>query len=214
MEKIARITGFEQIPKANTVCIGIIDDGWKTVVNKDTFKIGERVVYCRVGAIIPQEIPGAEILKGKSLKTKKFLGIISQGLVLPTSCSVLLEKELKDGEEVSTLLGITKHIEPEEEQVYKLAEGGIQEPFPSFFPKTDEQRIQGLKKELMNFEGPYIITQKYDGRCVSVFRRPGTNKLSICSRKFELVSEKGDNKKYFDIIKNINPKKFPSNIAI
>lgn len=213
MEKlawIARITGFEDIPKAETVCLGVIDGGWKTIVKKNDFKLNDQVIYFRVGSILPATIPEAASLKEKPLKTKKILGVISQGLVLPLNC--LKNEEWIDGEDVTSILGVIKHIEPEEKEVYTLTKGKTS--YPDFFPKTEEKRVQGCKKELMMFEGPYIITQKYEGKSASFFRRPNTNKISPCSRNFELIKNKGDSVDFYNIVKHIDPQKFPDNIVI
>ncbi len=69
-------------------------DGWKVVVKKGEFQIGDAVVYCEIDSWIPTEVapfltkPGKEPrvyngIKGEKLKTVRLRGQLSQGLILP-----------------------------------------------------------------------------------------------------------------------------------
>lgn len=60
--------------------------GWKCVVKKGEFKVGEKIVYIEVDSVMPA-IPEFEFLKERNyrIKTIKLKGQVSMGLVLPLS---------------------------------------------------------------------------------------------------------------------------------
>jgi RNA ligase (TIGR02306 family) len=98
MRKLASIQKIKEIlehPNADRLEVAVVN-GWKTVVKKDQFKVGDSVVYFEIDSWIPHDIapfltkPGhspKEYLgvKGQRLKTQKIRGVISSGLILPLS---------------------------------------------------------------------------------------------------------------------------------
>lgn len=58
--------------------------GWKVVVLKNQYHIGDKVVFFEIGSILPKDAHWSQdLLKDKfTVKTKKLRGFISQGLVL------------------------------------------------------------------------------------------------------------------------------------
>jgi len=194
LAKIARITGFREIPKATQVKLAIVDDGWLSVVKNADFALNDQIIYCRVGSILPDH-PEYAFLKGSHLKTKKFLGIISQGLILPVKHIHLFNPNfdltsITDGMNVTELMHIEKHV-PKEEVEISSGSKWIEN-----LPKTDEPRLQGMKKSLREFSGNFIITKKADGSSFTVGFYEG--RLRLLSRNFELFERSG-HIHYYDI---------------
>ena len=110
VHNITPIEGAEKIE-----CVHVL--GWQCVANKGQFSIGDKCIYMEVDSFLPvcerfeflrassfkeNEIMGA----GFRLKTMKFRGQISQGLVQPLE--ILPEGKYEIGDDVTELLGIRK----------------------------------------------------------------------------------------------------------
>ena len=64
-------------------------------------------------------------------------------------------------------------------------------PFPSFIPKTDEERIQNLIKKIDAESGElYEATVKLDGSSCTVYHN--RKKVGVCSRNFDLAKNPDD----------------------
>lgn len=133
-------------------------DGWWVVSNKDEFTVGDKVIYIEIDSWVPTKIApflskGNEPrtyngVQGERLRTIKLKGQLSQGLILPVT--ILQNNTYNEGDDVTELLGIQKWEMP---IVGNLIVGNLNAKgnFPSFFPKTDQERIQNLASELGNY---------------------------------------------------------------
>ena len=63
--------------------------------------------------------------------------------------------------------------------------------FPSFIPKTDEERIQNVIKYKLGEQGAYEVTVKMNGSSMTVYVKDG--KFGHCSRNIKLGLEDGSN---------------------
>ncbi len=161
---------------------------WWVVAKKGEFKVNDFCVYFEIDSFLPIKseydfllrgskpkkmlVDGTEI-QGIRLKTIKLRGQLSQGLVLP------LPKELIDteiGTDVSNFFGVIKYEMPIPIELSGKVKGG----FPSFIPKTDEERIQNMSEILSNF----YVTEKLDGTSTTYYKKDGV--LGVCSRNLEL----------------------------
>lgn len=187
------IKDIQPIPNADSIEVATVL-GWKVVVKKGEFKIGDKIIYCEIDSWIPNNIapflskgqPPKEYngILGERLRTVKLRGQISQGLILPLS--ILPNKEYNEGEDVTKELGILKWIKPVPINMRGLVKGD----FPSFVPKTDEIRIQSKPELLKEIKGKDIyITQKVDGTSATYYIKDGN--FGVCSRNLELKD--GDN---------------------
>ena len=97
MRKLAtvrQIIDIQPIHGADAIELAIVD-GWKCVVKKNEFKVNDLAVYFEVDSWVPHEIApflskGQEPKEfegvfGNRLRTVKFRGQVSQGLLLPLS---------------------------------------------------------------------------------------------------------------------------------
>lgn len=173
-------------------CVHVL--GWQCVANKGQFKVGDRCVYMEVDSFIPI-CEQFEFLRGSShkksevlgegfrLKTQKFRGQISQGLVQPLSILPVGDYEL--GEDVTDVLGIKKWEVEERVTNSGTVIGG----FPDGIPKTDELRVQSYPELIDEFKAVkgYYISTKMDGTSVTMYWKDGH--FGICGRNYEYADD-------------------------
>lgn len=200
IRKIDNILPIEGADLIHAVKIG----GWTVVAQKSMgYKINDLVVYCEIDSFIPTEIAPFltqaghfpkeyKGVKGERLRTKKLKGVISQGLLLPLSIippnPFVRENFWNEWDDVSPLLGIQKW-DPSAEFQSPDAKG----LFPSFIPKTDQERIQNLSKDFQQWkeEGTiWEVTEKLDGSSMTVFYNEG--QIGVCSRNLELKEDENN----------------------
>lgn len=181
-------------------------DGWWVVDSVGKYNVGDLVTYLEVDSFVPTSIapfltkPGHfpknfEGVEGERLKTIRLKGQLSQGLLLPidiVSATAETPKELiNEGDDVTELLGILKYEKPLPAQLAGMAKGN----FPSFIPKTDQERIQNCTRsfEKWKTEEPlWEVTEKLDGSSMTVyvnhneFDEDGAPKHGVCSRNLDL----------------------------
>jgi len=199
---IRRISDIQPIPGADNIEVATVD-GWKVVVKKDEYDIGDVCVYLEIDSWVPHTLApfltaaGKEPkeykgIKGQRLRTVKLRGQISQGLILPVS---VLKSSLSKGianqwanedQDVSQELGVIKYDRDEEEDNKKKRNVPFDSTrrFPThLFPKTDQERIQNCFFKLPK-EDTWEATLKLDGSSCSIFHLDG--QLRVCSRNLEL----------------------------
>lgn len=192
LASIRKIASIRPIPGADAIECATVD-GWEVVVKKGEFKEDEMVVYLEIDSWVPHELApflskGKEPreyngIKGERLKTVRLRGQLSQGLLLPLDVlphSLGFAFSAMEGEDVTEWLCIQKWELPVPAQLAGLAKGS----FPSFIPKTDQERIQNCKHVLEDREERYEITIKLDGSSFTAYHRDG--ETGVCSRNLEL----------------------------
>ena len=193
LASIRKIASVQPIPGADAIECATVD-GWEVVTKKGEFSVGDLVVYLEIDSWVPTELApflskGKEPreyngVKGERLKTIKLRGQLSQGLILPIStiqtCQIIRQNFWEVGDDVTELLGIQKWERPMPAQLAGLAKGN----FPSFIPKTDQERIQNCKHVLEDREERYEVTIKLDGSSFTAYHRDG--ETGVCSRNLEL----------------------------
>jgi RNA ligase (TIGR02306 family) len=182
------ISQLKPIPNADLIEVAVID-GWEVVVKKGEFSVGELCVYFEIDSWIPTELApflskGKEPkeyqgVKGERLRTIKLKGQLSQGLVLPLS---LADKEFYGpDEDVTEEYKILKWEQTIPAQLVGRCAGN----FPSFIPKTNQERIQNYIRHVAHLgESLWEVTEKLDGSSMTVFYNNG--KEGVCSRNWEL----------------------------
>lgn len=190
VQRIHQITPIEGAERIE--CVHVL--GWQCVANKGQFQVGENCVYMEVDSFLPiceqfEFLRGSsykrnEILgEGFRLKTLKFRGQISQGLVQPLS--ILPEGEYQIGGDVTELLGIRKW--EIEERV--TSNGTVIGDFPDGIPKTDELRVQSCPELIDEFKRvpTYYISTKMDGTSVTMYWKNG--RFGVCGRNYEYADD-------------------------
>jgi RNA ligase (TIGR02306 family) len=194
LASVVKIVDIQPISGADAIMVASVK-GWKVVVKKDEYKVGDLAVYYEIDSFLPVR-PQFEFLRKSSfkrmgssegfrLKTIRLRGQISQGLLTPIPADISNPKE---GDDLTEALGIVKYEPPIPAQLA----GKIKGTFPSFIPKTDEIRIQNFESEV-GFspvgERAYV-TEKLDGTSFTCYFNNGV--FGVCGRNWEL-SETDDN---------------------
>jgi RNA ligase (TIGR02306 family) len=195
MATIRAVDGIAPIDGADAIETAVIG-GWKVVVKKGEFTVGELAVYLEIDSWVPTELApflskGKEPrefngVKGERLRTVKLRGQLSQGLLLNLD-TALPFTILHDGDDVSEVLNIQKWERPMNAQLAGMARGN----FPSVIPKTDQERVQNLVKEIaasVNLQ--FEVTEKLEGSSMTCYLIDGV--FGVCSRNLDL-KETADN---------------------
>jgi RNA ligase (TIGR02306 family) len=199
MATIRHIDNLRPIPDADAIECAVVG-GWNVVVKRGDYQIGDLAVYCEIDSWIPNELAPFlskgqeprefEGVKGERLRTVKLRGQISQGLLLPLkpTCDNI-ETFLFEGLDVSLPLGIQKWEAPIPAQLA----GDVEGAFPSFVPKTDQERIQNLNLEFETYKAnnlAFEATEKLDGSSMTVYHNAGN--VGVCSRNWALKETEGN----------------------
>lgn len=196
---IRKIDAIAPIEGADAIEVATVG-GWKVVVKKNEFAVGDLAVYFEIDSWIPVElapflVKGKEPrefegVKGERLRTIKLRGQISQGLLLPLepTCANIVS-ELFEGLDVSEPLNIKKWEKTIPAQLAGLCKGN----FPTQIPKTDQERAQNLVKEIngaiencLQFE----VTEKLEGSSMTCYLIRG--EFGVCSRNMDLKETEGN----------------------
>lgn len=177
LASIQRIWNVEPIEGADRLELCSVL-GWKCVANKGQFKKGDLAVYFEIDSFLPVR-PEFEFLRNSSYKktdimgegfrirTMKFRGQISQGLVLPLDAFQDLPgpADVGIGMDVSEWLGVKKW----EIEERATTGGNVIGTLPYDVPHTDETRVQALPELIQEFAGKnYYISTKMDGSSHSI----------------------------------------------
>lgn len=215
LASIRKISDLQPIEGADLIELAIVDGWKVVVAKEVGHKVGDFVIYCEVDSFLPIREEFEFLRKssyrkmidqeGFRLKTIKLRGCVSQGLIIPLS---ILEGDgedeklghlqtpdgpiyqlgpyegalvIEEGADVTHLLGIVKWDPPMPAELSGIAKGN----FPSFIPKTDEERIQNFAK---NYEAmksqKYYVTEKLDGSSSTFYVYDG--EFGVCSRNLDL----------------------------
>ena len=175
LASIQRIWKIEPIEGADRIELAYVL-GWQCVVNKGQFKPMDLAVYFEIDSFLPireefefmrsSSYRKTDVMgEGFKLKTMKFRGQISQGLILPINIFNELPADIELGTDVTEILGVKKW-EIEE----KITTGGtVIGELPYDVPHTDETRVQAEPDLIEAFAGlEYYISTKMDGSSHSV----------------------------------------------
>jgi RNA ligase (TIGR02306 family) len=216
---IQQIKSISPVSGADKIEVAEIKD-WKVVVNKGIHKVNDFVIFYEIDSFLPIQPRYDFLLKGSKskkilvdgieqegvrIKTKKIRGQISQGLIMPIVefGGIIPDSRIVIGEDITEFLGVIKYEPPIPAQLAGTVKGF----FPSYIPKTDEERIQNMADVLTGF----YVTEKLDGTSVTFFRKDGV--FGVCSRNLELTETK-DNTQW-RIARELNlPEKLPDNFVI
>ncbi|AYV82700.1 MAG: RNA ligase [Hyperionvirus sp.] len=193
MAQVVTIDKIAPIENATNIELAFIL-GWQCVVKKDEFKVNDLAIYFSIDSVLDPDVEVMKFLLGKRLKTKKILGALSQGLLAPLVWLKLFVSELavKLGDDVTKMMRVRKYVMTTELLQY-IESGKKSSLFPSFVPKTDEERVQNIPKILELLPGKsVVITRKEDGTSATFihYQQDETTIFLVCGRNF--VIDKND----------------------
>ena len=174
LASIRRIKDIQPIEGADVI-ERITIDGWHCVSKKGEFTVDDLAVYFEIDSFLPASDQRFEFLKKSGVKkdpagterirvrTVRLRKQISQGIALPLN----LFPELVDaveGDDVTEQLNVIKYERPEPKCTNAAGN------FPSFIPKTDEERVQNIFDTVKcEYKGHYFLpTLKMDGSSMTV----------------------------------------------
>lgn len=190
---MAKVIDLQPIPGKDLIELAVVK-GWKCIVKKGEFTVGDFAVYLAIGAVPDFNDPHFTLLKTKGfnrIKTVKMGGVISQGLLGPVSW--LTDRgfdeisDLAEGYDVAQIMGVTKFVAVEESVQYEGQRPGnntSRVSFPPCVPKTDAIRLQhDPDKFFAALSGREVtITRKEDGcSCTFIFNN---GVYQLCGRNF------------------------------
>lgn len=209
-EKIATVCHHPNADKLDLCTLeGML---FQFVTGKDTYKVGDEVLYFPVDSILPvdvQQLLGVEgKLSGKDrnrIRTVKLRGEISQGIVCPYKDALEKYPELPqvmNNSNISTYLGITKY-EPEEQLTKSARLVGL----PSFLSKYDIEgadRYPPVLDELR--KNDVFITEKLEGSNFSISL--DKDQLSVNQRNHSIVEIEGYTHSFWDVVRAFDMEKW------
>ena len=207
LASIQRIWKIEPIEGADRIELAHIL-GWQCVVNKGQFREMDLAVYFEVDSFLPIA-PEFEFLRASSyrktdimgegfrLRTMKFRGQISQGLLLPVSAFPAIPADAELGTDVTEILGVKKW-EIEE----RITTGGTMiGTLPYDIPHTDETRVQAEPDLIQAFAGlEYYISTKMDGSSNSV--GIDENGFHVTGHNYEYKDD--GNSPFYELVKSMD----------
>lgn len=199
LASVQKIKSIEPIENRDKIQISHVL-GWSVITGKD-MQPGDLVVYVEIDSCLPDRPEFSEVRKrGSRIRTMKMANHYSEGICFPLS--ILPNRDWKEGDDVTALLGITKYDEYAGEEPIgvsnlskkkynwfqriwyrifgypKRKKGG----FSTLISKTDETRIQNIPEVLQNKE-PMCVSQKVDGSSCSM-----TMERTFFGHKFNVYS--------------------------
>jgi RNA ligase (TIGR02306 family) len=204
LASLEAINDLREHPNDNSLQIAKVLH-WDCVVDKNQFKIGEKIIFVVVDAVVPitrwnEYLEKQMGEKAMRVSTIKIRGIHSQGLIMPVNILPEHAQNWSIGTDVGMFLDIKKY---EKEIPAKLSQDII-----GFFPNficspTDEDH--GLSNpELIQevLKNDYItVTQKLDGHSCTIIIENKKIKY-VCSRRH--ILKESERNKFWNAAKKIN----------
>ena len=214
LASVRRIAALDPIPGADAIEVATVD-GWKVVVKKGEYEVGDLAVYYEIDSFLPER-PEYEFLRKSSFKTQNGVGgfrlrtiklrkQVSQGLLTPLrqaaepdsawipyppEADVEGEMRVFLGDDVTDQLGVVKWDPPVPAQLAGTVKGN----FPTRLRKTDEERVQNLRyADLLDWQqqgGDFYLTEKLDGSSMTCYLLDG--EFGVCSRNLDLKETEGN----------------------
>lgn len=225
---IRKIDDIMEIHGSDFLVCAVVDGWSLVTQKANHFKAGDLVVYFEIDSVLPEReefeflrdrcyVSAQNSVNGAGfrLKTIRLRGVYSQGLILPINSifsevydpNTLQPNLMLDGVRVgdtteiciegydlTDVLGVVKYEKPLPANLGGVAKGN----FPTFIPKTDQERIQNCFKYLHRkwVGNDWEVTMKLDGSSMTVYHRTHEevegHSFGVCSRNLDLVESEGN----------------------
>lgn len=213
LASIQRVKSLHPIENADRIEVcTLVGLGWSVIVEKDSLKPGDLVLFCEIESALPvadarfsfltsslkqfRDSHGTILDSCYRIRSRKFRNVISQGLVVPlTSFPELLNK--KEGDDCTKDLNV-RHYDELAELYAGLQRGAdlvgdAESSYPCFFPKTDQERLQSRMDLFESHANTLFCAElKADGSSMSVFSVDSSihkDRFGVCSRNVYLRSK-------------------------
>lgn len=159
--KVIRVSAVEPHPNADRLSI-IPIGGWRAVVGKDQFKVGDLAVYIEPDYVVPTTEPAFAFLKKGDktthrLKAIRLRGVLSFGLLIPLPEALA---DRNEGDNVMSELGVFRYAPP-----IKTCSANalpLKDAPNTYAPKFDIESLQRYPDALVHGEEVFI-TEKIHG---------------------------------------------------
>lgn len=180
LASVRKVLDLKAIENADSIELAVID-GWKCVVKKGEFSVGDLGIYFEIDSVLPEREEFEFLRQNKfRVKTIKLRGQISQGLLTPFEILKLDPNSYELGDDLSDELKVVKYEPP---ALYNMQEA--KGAFPAFIMKTDQERVQNLVDELEGYRNlDFEVTEKLDGSSLTFYYKNG--EFGACSRNLEM----------------------------
>lgn len=199
---VRTVNDLLSIEGANRIEAAVVD-GWRVIVKKGDFKVDDLAIYFEIDSWVPHTVAPFLTREGRDpkeyrgilgerLRTIKMRGQLSQGLLLPVSILTTIDNydvltdQLIEGSDMTDMLGVLKW----EREIPAQLQGKVKGNFPSFIHKTDQKRVQNLRREL-DVQDSWEVTTKLDGSSMTCFIN-ALDMFSVCSRNWQLDETEGN----------------------
>lgn len=216
--KVVQVDDVLVHDNADSLEIAIIG-GWQCVVRKGEFSKGDYAVYFEIDSMLPLTSPRFESFAGRNeyvvdgttytrIRTMKLRKELSQGLLMNLSVLGELSDTKTKGEidllDLDEILGVIKYEAPVSANLAGNAKGS----FPSFIPKTDQERVQNLSRKVQGSQGHlFEVSYKLDGSSFTAYCNEDEEGVytGVCSRNLELkVDETNEGNSFVKAFKDSN----------
>ena len=184
-EKIGQIKEHEGADRLQIAKLEGIN--FQFVIGKDSYEVGDEVLYFPIDAVLPLNTAKAVGLEGKlagknkdRVKTVRLRGEISQGVVAPLT--ILKNPEETNTELITQELGVTKYDPPP-----VPCKAGKLVPLPfgmSAYDIEGAERNMDILEQLMDI--PVVITEKLEGQNFSISWDGTTQSIHVNQRNYSI----------------------------
>ena len=171
-------------------------DGWKCVVKKNVFNVGDYGVYFEVDSFLPENdiryeflkkgslrkmlIEGKGYTEGIRIRTVRLMGIESHGLLLPLKDFPELNLDTDINVDLSKKLGVIKF----EQDIPAELSGDARGCIPSIIKRTDQERVQNLVDYFDLYKDlEFEETEKEDGTSTTYYYLD--SHVGVCGHNWE-----------------------------
>lgn len=160
--------------------------GYNCITQKGLHSEGDKIVYIRTDAVLPEEEWSESYRKysPNRIKAVKLRGVWSEGIILPLKESPIDLSKYAVGFDVSKMLKIT-HFEPPIPDDINAKSSVL----PYQIPSTDEERVENLNESFIPFGKKVDVTLKVDGQSCSYYYNHKTKEFGVLGRKQELKED-------------------------
>jgi len=184
---VRKVLDLQPIEGADAIEVATVD-GWKCVVKKGDFKVGDFGVYFEIDSVLP-ELPEFEFMRARHfrVRTIRLRGQLSQGLLMPFGVLTGIAEPQEPNLDLAQVIGVTKYEAPIPAQLAGTVKGN----FPAFISKTDQERVQNIVQEVVDLQGKaFEITEKLDGTSMTAYWKDG--EFGVCSRNLDIIDTEGN----------------------
>jgi RNA ligase (TIGR02306 family) len=166
---VGKIGLVSEIPGADNIEMVTVG-GWNAITKKGEYQVDDLVVVATTDAVIPQSLSDLMevtnyLRKGQRVRTVKLRGVYSECLLMPFKylAPKSLENNVNEGDDMMTILGITKYEPPV--KTVQLSVGGRkikyhQNPnFKVYYKFPNQKNVPDMFTE----EDEVVITRKLHG---------------------------------------------------